>query len=139
MFAVATQTPSTFPTVPVDYMPRERFIRLPEVLYTTGLSRSTVYEMMTRKQFPAQVSLGGKTVAWLESEVESWMAERIANRHQVPQHDAVNLWSPALYPERQRRTVWGRSHPVATQTAGYCLTGAPQRKTRRYSSGESPG
>ncbi|WP_182074554.1 MULTISPECIES: AlpA family transcriptional regulator [unclassified Serratia (in: enterobacteria)] len=82
MFAVTTQTPSTFPTVPVDYMPRERFIRLPEVLYTTGLSRSTVYEMMTRKQFPAQVSLGGKTVTWLESEVESWMAERIANRHQ---------------------------------------------------------
>lgn len=82
MLAVATQTPSTFPPIPVDYTPRERFIRLPEVLYTTGLSRSTVYEMMTRKQFPAQISLGGKTVAWLESEIENWMAERIANRHQ---------------------------------------------------------
>ena len=44
-----------------SYTPRERFIRLPEVLYTTGLSRSTVYEMMSRRQFPAQVSLGGKT------------------------------------------------------------------------------
>lgn len=64
------------------HTPRERFIRLPEVLYTTGLSRSTVYEMMSRKQFPAQVSLGGKNVAWLASEVEQWMDERIANRHQ---------------------------------------------------------
>ena len=82
MLAVATQTPSTLSPVPVDYTPRDRFIRLPEVLYTTGLSRSTVYEMMTRKQFPAQISLGGKTVAWLESEIESWMAGRIANRHQ---------------------------------------------------------
>lgn len=82
MLAVATPTPSTFPPVPVDYTPRARFIRLPEVLYTTGLSRSTVYEMMTRRQFPVQISLGGKTVAWLESEVENWMAERIANRHQ---------------------------------------------------------
>ncbi|MNG72712.1 Prophage CP4-57 regulatory protein (AlpA) [compost metagenome] len=82
MLAVATQTPSALSPVPVDYTPRERFIRLPEVLYTTGLSRSTVYEMMTRKQFPAQISLGGKTVAWLESEIENWMAERIANRHQ---------------------------------------------------------
>ena len=82
MFAVATQTPSTLSPVPVDYTPRDRFIRLPEVLYTTGLSRSTVYEMMARHQFPAQISLGGKTVAWLESEVENWMAERIANRHQ---------------------------------------------------------
>lgn len=82
MLAVATQTPSTLSPVPVDYAPRKRFIRLPEVLYTTGLSRSTVYEMMARKQFPTQVSLGGKTVAWLESEIENWMAERIANRHQ---------------------------------------------------------
>ena len=74
--------PFHIPDRPGRLHARERFIRLPEVLYTTGLSRSTVYEMMTRKQFPAQVSLGGKTVAWLESEVESWMAERIANRHQ---------------------------------------------------------
>lgn len=73
-------TPS--PAVHSDYTPRERFIRLPEVLYTTGLSRSTIYEMMTRKQFPAQISLGGKNVAWLASEVEQWMDERIANRHQ---------------------------------------------------------
>ncbi|EIV5189090.1 AlpA family phage regulatory protein, partial [Serratia marcescens] len=50
--------------------------------YTTGLPRSTVYEMMSRRQFPAQVSLGGKNVAWLASEVEQWMDERIANRHQ---------------------------------------------------------
>lgn len=78
-------TPSPFTSSPVlqnGYTPRERFIRLPEVLYTTGLSRSTVYEMMSRKQFPVQVSLGGKNVAWLASEVEQWMDERIANRHQ---------------------------------------------------------
>jgi len=82
MLAVATETPSTLSPVPVDYTPRDRFIRLPEVLYTTGLSRSTVYEMMTRKQFPPQISLGGKTVAGLESEGEHCRAERIANRHQ---------------------------------------------------------
>ncbi len=76
----APSTPS--PVLPGGYTPRERFIRLPEVLYTTGLSRSTVYEMMSRRQFPAQVSLGGKNVAWLASEVEQWMDERIANRHQ---------------------------------------------------------
>lgn len=83
MLTVSTPTPSTpLPVIPGGYTPRERFIRLPEVLYTTGLSRSTVYEMMSRRQFPAQVSLGGKNVAWLASEVEQWMDERIANRHQ---------------------------------------------------------
>ncbi|HGE8279279.1 helix-turn-helix transcriptional regulator [Serratia sp. CY81684] len=83
MLTVSTPTPSTpSPVLQNGYTPRERFIRLPEVLYTTGLSRSTVYEMMSRRQFPAQVSLGGKNVAWLASEVELWMDERIANRHQ---------------------------------------------------------
>ena len=83
MMTVSTPIPSTpSPVHPGSYTPRERFIRLPEVLYTTGLSRSTVYEMMSRRQFPAQVFLGGKNVAWLASEVELWMDERIANRHQ---------------------------------------------------------
>ena len=65
MLTVSTPSPSTpSPVHPGVYTPRKRFIRLPEVLYTTGLSRSTVYEMMSRRQFPAQVSLGGKNVAW---------------------------------------------------------------------------
>ncbi len=50
MLTVSTPAPSFTPSpvLPGDYTPRERFIRLPEVLYTTGLSRSTVYEMMSR-------------------------------------------------------------------------------------------
>ncbi|GAA3898233.1 AlpA family transcriptional regulator [Gibbsiella dentisursi] len=84
MLAVSTASHTT-PTAPVSDTRRERFIRLPEVLYTTGLSRSSVYEMISRKQFPAQISLGGKNVAWLASEVEQWMDERIANRYtEVP-------------------------------------------------------
>ncbi|MCC8204915.1 helix-turn-helix transcriptional regulator [Escherichia coli] len=31
-------------------------------------------------EFPPQVSLGGKNVAWLHSEVTAWMAGRIAGR-----------------------------------------------------------
>ena len=50
MLTVSTPAPSTPSAVhPGVYTPRERFIRLPEVLYTTGLSRSTVYEMMGRR------------------------------------------------------------------------------------------
>ncbi|MFC0226118.1 helix-turn-helix transcriptional regulator [Serratia aquatilis] len=82
MLAVTTQSRSTPAPIPTDSTPQDRFMRLPEVLYTTGLSRSTVYEMIGRSQFPSQISLGGKNVAWLESEVNEWMADRIANRHQ---------------------------------------------------------
>ncbi|HBN0734783.1 TPA: AlpA family transcriptional regulator [Escherichia coli] len=59
---------------------QERFLRLPEVMHLCGLSRSTIYELIRKGEFPPQVSLGGKNVAWLHSEVTAWMAGRIAGR-----------------------------------------------------------
>ncbi|MFE0585373.1 helix-turn-helix transcriptional regulator [Pantoea vagans] len=61
---------------------QERFMRLPEVIHVCGLSRSTIYDLISRSAFPAQVSLGGKNVAWLASEVSAWMNARIAARGQ---------------------------------------------------------
>ncbi|MEH6460376.1 helix-turn-helix transcriptional regulator [Chitinimonas sp. JJ19] len=58
----------------------ERFIRLPEVITRTGLSRSSIYAAIQRGAFPASVSLGGKSVAWLESEITAWQGARIATR-----------------------------------------------------------
>ncbi|PLC60100.1 AlpA family transcriptional regulator [Citrobacter sp. L55] len=58
-----------------------RFLRLPEVIHQCGLSRSTLYDLIARNAFPAQVSLGGKNVAWLQSEITAWMAERVAHRN----------------------------------------------------------
>ena len=55
-----------------------RFLRLPEVLARTGLSRSTVYVRLDEGRFPRPVSLGGRAVGWIESEVDEWMRERIA-------------------------------------------------------------
>lgn len=68
--------------LPASLPAQERFIRLPEVMHLCGLSRSTVYDLISRDAFPAQVSLGGKNVAWLASEVGSWMSDRIAARGQ---------------------------------------------------------
>lgn len=50
-----------------------RFIRLKEVIYMTGLSRSTIYRRMDEGTFPQKRSLGGRAVAWLESDVIGWM------------------------------------------------------------------
>ena len=56
-----------------------RFLRLPEVEARTGLARPTIYARMAAGTFPQPVSLGGRAVGWIESEVEEWMRERIAN------------------------------------------------------------
>ena len=66
--------------MPVSAPAQERFLRLPEVMHLCGLSRSTIYEFIRKGEFPPQVSLGGKNVAWLHSEVTAWMAGRIAGR-----------------------------------------------------------
>ena len=57
-----------------------RLIKLKEVIEKTSLGRSTIYEFMIKGTFPKQVSLGAKSVAWLESEVDDWIMERIGQR-----------------------------------------------------------
>ena len=55
-----------------------RFLRLPEVMARTGLSRSTIYVRLDQGRFPRPVSLGGRAVGWIEAELDEWMRERIA-------------------------------------------------------------
>jgi prophage regulatory protein len=54
-------------------------LRLPEVKQRTGLSRSTIYLRISSKQFPAPISLGGRSVGWLESDIDRWIISRIEN------------------------------------------------------------
>ncbi len=80
----AFSSPSSAPAAPPVPFPetvQERFIRLPEVIHLCGLSRSTIYDLISRETFPKQISLGGKNVAWLHSEVTAWMVARIAERN----------------------------------------------------------
>tara|TARA_R110000868_G_scaffold315278_2_gene576172 strand:+ start:378 stop:560 length:183 start_codon:yes stop_codon:yes gene_type:complete len=57
-----------------------RLIRLKEVMYCSGLARSTVYKYVAAGTFPKPVPLGGRAVAWVQGEVEAWIDSRIANR-----------------------------------------------------------
>ncbi|MCH8060411.1 MAG: AlpA family phage regulatory protein, partial [Proteobacteria bacterium] len=41
-------------------MSTKRVWRLPEVIIQTGLSRSTIYEMIKRGEFPRQFNLGAR-------------------------------------------------------------------------------
>lgn len=55
----------------------DRFLRLPAVKEVTGRSRTAIYEDMKAGEFPQSISLGGNCVAWIESEIQSWMQDRI--------------------------------------------------------------
>lgn len=59
---------------------RIKIIRLSEVIGRTGLSRSSIYRKISENNFPGSVSLGGKSVGWVEGEVCKWIEDRIAER-----------------------------------------------------------
>ena len=50
-----------------------KILRLPEVKRSTGLSRSSIYLRMANGDFPKSISLGGRAVGWLESDIQTWV------------------------------------------------------------------
>lgn len=56
---------------------KHRFIRISEVKSTTGLSRSHIYDLISKGSFPRQYKLGERASGWLESEVSDWMELKI--------------------------------------------------------------
>jgi prophage regulatory protein len=54
----------------------EKHLRRRAVEEVTGLSRSTIYELMSRGEFPRPIKLTGKAVAWPETAIADWLAAR---------------------------------------------------------------
>lgn len=57
-------------------------LRLPDVKSRTGLSRSTIYLRVNEGTFPKPISLGGRAVGWIESEVQGWVNKQIEQSRQ---------------------------------------------------------
>ena len=50
--------------------------RLPDVIRRTGLSRSTIYEMIGRGDFPQQIRLGKRAVGWIAADIDDWIGTK---------------------------------------------------------------
>jgi prophage regulatory protein len=55
---------------------RMQILRRPQVEKMVGLSRSTIYLLVSRDEFPRPIELGSRAVGWLEDEVEAWIQSR---------------------------------------------------------------
>ena len=71
------------PAVPVAAQEPQRhsirFLRKKSVMLMTGMSASGIYDLMNRGLFPKSIKLpGGKSVAWLLSDIEEWQRQCIA-------------------------------------------------------------
>ncbi|MFM0072593.1 AlpA family transcriptional regulator [Paraburkholderia sediminicola] len=58
----------------------EALIRKRQVLEMTGWSNSTLYQRIADGEFKKGVSIGPRMVAWPLSEVQAYIARRIAER-----------------------------------------------------------
>ena len=53
-----------------------RILRTPEVLRRVNVSRTTLWRMWTKGEFPRPMRLSAGLVGWIEAEVDLWIEER---------------------------------------------------------------
>ncbi|MEL7104787.1 MAG: AlpA family transcriptional regulator [Pseudomonadota bacterium] len=56
----------------------ERHYRRTEIETLTGFSRSAIYDLMSKGEFPRPVRIGKRAVAWPESKIIEWLESREA-------------------------------------------------------------
>lgn len=58
----------------------ERILRLTDVIRITAISRSQIYKLVSEDRFPHPIKLceGGRSSGWLQSEIQNFIAQRIA-------------------------------------------------------------
>ena len=52
---------------------QDRILRIKEVQEIVGVSRSTIWRMERKDEFPARVPLGTSSIGWLKSDIEAWL------------------------------------------------------------------
>lgn len=58
-------------------------LKLPAVKVRTGLPRSTIYARMHEGTFPRSVSLGARSVGWLDLEINDWLSNQIVQSREL--------------------------------------------------------
>ncbi len=54
-----------------------KFIKIEDVLQMTSLSRTTLYSLIKKGDFPAQIKIGNRISVWHEGSIKIWMNDRI--------------------------------------------------------------
>ena len=60
------------------------FIRLPRVRERVGWSTSQIYREMKFGRFPRPYNLGPRSVAWVQRDIDDWIAARMVARDTTP-------------------------------------------------------
>ncbi|MGT3244547.1 helix-turn-helix transcriptional regulator [Yersinia enterocolitica] len=56
----------------------QSLIRLSEVQRRTGYSKVWIYRLISQGRFPSSIKIGSRSIAFVESEIDEWINQRIA-------------------------------------------------------------
>jgi prophage regulatory protein len=74
-----------------------------EVCKVTGLGRSFIYQLQTENRFPHSIKIGARAVGWLEDEVRTWLADRVA-ASRSGKKNGLRLTTWSMHPDSVTRT-----------------------------------
>ena len=60
---------------------QNRILRRQQVERQIGLSRSSIYQMMSDGTFPLPIKLGKRAVGWAQSDIDEWLSNRQRVKH----------------------------------------------------------
>lgn len=65
-----------------DGIPRHysRILRLPEVMRLTGLSKSSIYSLISKSDFPKQKVITERCRGWDEDEIQDWILTKLSKK-----------------------------------------------------------
>jgi len=58
------------------------FLRMPDVVARTGLSRSSIYAKVKSGEFPTSIPIGARSVAWRSDHIDQWIQKCIDDSDQ---------------------------------------------------------
>ena len=53
-----------------------QIVRMKDVVFTTGLSKTTIYGLEKEGNFPKRVSLGARSVGWFKHDIQDFLKTR---------------------------------------------------------------
>lgn len=57
--------------------PENELMRLNEVMAAVHYSRASIYRLMNENKFPKPITLGGRSVFWVRTQIQNFIREQI--------------------------------------------------------------
>ena len=69
-----------------------RFLKIAAVKAITGIGQTTIYDKMSRGEFPKNITLNGTRCAvWVESEIYAWTANQLRLARNSSREEPTNV------------------------------------------------